>query len=129
MQRRIGNKNIAQQLFAHDRVQINARVAVFRQTHRPFEGDQRADLLFAHPFAGEHHFIDHAHPFFIIDDGGTADEATAAEPFERFAQFRLEHDRQRDDEYRHRLFQQPIHDVQIHPVADDRKRAEHHQPF
>ena len=109
MQRGILEKQVAQQLIGHLRVDQRAGLEVFVQRGLALEHQQHADALTRHDLAGLHGGVDGA----LLDRGGgfggkQVEMQLRADPLERAAQLGLEDDDEGDRADLKDLVEQPI---------------------
>ena len=95
MERRLGEKQVAQQLRGDAGIHDGAALLVFQQRDGALEDDKHARALLGHDLAGLHGLLDDAVDLALLFlDGKDLADIFAAELFEHTPQLRLEHNDQ-----------------------------------
>ena len=125
MQRRIRNEYVDEEIRGDETVDLYARRADVVESHIALDDEQRPDFICGKNLHRVPNLTNRALRLLIVKKSARAEEAPLSEVFERAAQFRLEHDRERNKEQRHRFLQQPRDDVQVKPARHHRNAEQH----
>ena len=129
MEGRVRNENISQQFPRDKAVDGNARIDVVIEADFAFKDDERPCMGLGEGFADGDDFIDKPFQLFHADDLTGTEKAPAPDLFQGPAQFRLEDDRQGNEDDRHPLLQHPVDDVQVQDLTDHRDHAQDQEPL